>query len=429
MRKTSLFLFGLFLLVPSLSHAVNQTARDYDEQGLALYRQGLYDKSAVYFEKATQADPSDWQAYENLGNAYLKLKDDEAALSAYQNSLRINPDNITVENIVNDLKNSGTVAVEESPSSEDQASSVEPPPSDVENEQPIQNEQSQETVVVTHPQKARHRILREPAPHYSDGLNPIDHAKYWLKSEAGYTYSAQTDLIASAAAVNSESASGTLPFGFDSGNALMSTTGYNLGFELGLMINPYNGVAIGGRYIQGSNYDVNEANSAPSTISGEPSDFESATFSPYAVPISLDYYLFLPDADGRSYISAGVGYYISRTVVSEAFSISNYNQAAGYSNAPFGDLTSGAFGFQASIGREFAVTDRFSIDIFARGRYVKISNYTGVLSDGNTYGLLKFADGSVDIDNPALVGSGGVQYATLDFTGFDIGLAFCWYSF
>ena len=66
------------------------------------------------------------------------------------------------------------------------------------------------------------------------------------------------------------SANGSLPFGFDTGNALMSTTGYNAGFELGLLINPYNGVAVGGRYIQGTNYGMSEANSSTSTIVGEP---------------------------------------------------------------------------------------------------------------------------------------------------------------
>ncbi len=429
MRKIFILGFGLFLISPSLSHAINAAAQEYDEQGMALYHQGRYSKSVVYFQKAAQADPSDWQAYENLGNTYLKLKNNEAALSAYQDSLRINPDNITVENIVNNLKNSGTIAAEDNSTEEDQSSSVEPPPSDVEAEQPIQNDQvlEQQQTTTAPPKETRHRTA--PAARANDGLNPIDHAKYWAKVEAGYTYSVQTDLIASAAAVNSANAAGTLPFGFDTGNALMSTTGYNLGFEVGLLINPYNGVAFGVRYLQGSNYDLNEANSAASTISGEPSDFESAIFTPYAVPITLDYYLFLPDAGGRFYVSGGVGYYLSKVTVTEDYSVSNYFGGAGYYNSPFGDLTSGAFGFQASIGREFAVNDRFSVDIYARGRYAKITNYTGVLADGNSYGLLKLANGTVDIDTPALVGRGGVQYATVDLTGFDIGVAFCWYSF
>jgi hypothetical protein len=333
--------------------------------------------------------------------------------------------------LVDNLKSQGVTAPAETTVAQSQTN--------VESEEPIEEDNNdhieepstvQKTIVVkTRRPRTWRRVPPQPEVRYTDGLNPIDHSKYWAKVEAGYTYATQGDFTASAAAVNSEAANGTLPFQFDKGNALFSTNSYHLGFEVGLLIDVHNGIAFGARYIQGSDYILDLSNSAPSTISGESSDFESAKFTPYAVPITLDYYFFIPDAGGRFYLSAGVGYYVSTVRTEETYSLSNYYGGAGYSNAPFGDLVSGAFGFQGSIGREFAVNDRFSIDVFVRGRYAKVTNYTGVLSDGNRYGLLKFSDGSVDIDNPALVGTAGTQYATVDFTGFDVGVAFCWYSF
>jgi hypothetical protein len=69
------------------------------------------------------------------------------------------------------------------------------------------------------------------------------------------------------------------------------------------------------------------------------------------------------------------------------------------------------------------------LEIFARGRYAKITNFQGVLSDSNIWALEKFSDGSVDIGSPANVGQNGTSYATVDFTGFDAGIALNWYSF
>src|ERR1035441_3438522 len=88
MNKYTLgFLLTFSLLSPSLSQAA--TAQEYTDMGTALFQKGLYDKSVVYFKEAVQADPNDWQAYEDLGNAYAKMNDNTDALDAYQKSLQI----------------------------------------------------------------------------------------------------------------------------------------------------------------------------------------------------------------------------------------------------------------------------------------------------------------------------------------------------
>jgi hypothetical protein len=311
--------------------------------------------------------------------------------------------------------------------------------SNVESEQPIENNQPNQpqayapaqpgtTVVVEHRRHWR-SYETEAEPTYTDNLAPIDHAKFWAKLEGGYSYTTQGDLMNSAAVINSESANGTLPvsqLGLTSGSAAMSANAYNLGAELGFLINPSNGIAIGLRFIQSTDYTFNGINSAAATIGSNPNDFENADFSAYVVPITLDYYVFLPDHDGRFFISAGVGYYAADVHVNEQYNFDNYYGQTHNYNTPFGDLTAGGVGFQVSIGREFQITRRLGFEIFARGRYAKITNFQGVLSDGNTWALQKFSDGSVDISN---IAAGGQANATVDFTGFDAGIAFNWYSF
>ena len=472
MRKLLLFCLSILLIAPAVAKATNAQAQEYDDLGSALYRQGLYAKSIPYFQNAVQADPTDWQGYENLGNAYFKINANPDALSAYQKSLQINPNNSTLENIVQTLQASATpLAVNTNPAvitsnspANTQPMNGNPPPaaapannqpginqpptgsapptapqSGVDSDQPIQNGQSNPsqdyapsqpgtTVVVQHRRHWR-SYDAQPEPTYTDNLAPIDHAKFWAKLEGGYSYTTQGDLMNSASVINSENSAGTLPnnqLGLTSGSASMSPNAYNVGAELGFLLNPSNGIAIGLRFIQSTDYIFNGINSAAATVGSNPNDFENADFSAYVIPITLDYYVFLPDHDGRFFISAGVGYYAADVHVNEQYNFDNYYGQTHNYNTPFGDLTAGGVGFQVSIGREFEITRRLGFEIFARGRYARITNFQGTLSDGNAYALQKFSDGSVDISN---IAAGGQANATVDFTGFDAGIAFNWYSF
>jgi hypothetical protein len=449
MRKILFFILSVLLLAPAMARAANAQAQEYDELGMSLYRQGLYAKAITYFQNAVQADPTDWEGYENLGNAYFKINDNADALSAYQKSLQINPNNSTLENIVQSMQGNTAPAAANAPSNSpaDTQPAVSQPPvgaapptapqSSVDSEQPIDNGQSNPSAMAP-PQpgttvivRRHHRLYAEPVPTYNDNLALIDHAKFWTKFEVGYSYALQGDLINSAAAINNENASGTLAanqFGLTNGNATMDNNAYNLGAEVGFLINPYMGIAIGARFIQSTDYKFNGVNSAPATIGSNSNDFESATFSPYVVPITLDYYIFLPDHDGRFFVGLGVGYYAGDVNVNETYNFDNNQGSTGNFNSPFGDLTAGTIGFQVSIGREFALTPQFGLEIFARGRFAKINNFQGVLSDGNSWELEKFSDGSVDIGSPSNVGQNGITAATVDFTGFDAGIALSWFS-
>ena len=420
--KNTLVLLGLCasFLIPRLA-AAQMSSQELEQLGQATYVKGFYDKAVTYFLQAVQADPNNAQAYEDMGNAYMKQDDQADALSAYQKSLAINPNNATLKVMVDNLSANAPEA--------GQSQNQEPSYNQGVEEQPVR------TIVI-------HRPRPTPLPNYNDGLPLMDHAKVWTKFEFGYNYSLQGDLMNSVTVLNNDNAAGGLPLEgiqnvFTSGNAAMAPGGINLGGEIGFLLDTHMGIGIGIRYLQANDYTYNASSTNNSAGSSYPSDSEITTMTPYVVPFTLDYYLFLPDSGGRFFISAGVGYYAGTVSVSESYSAVNFETTQGatnpppsaYADTPSGDLTAGNVGFQFGIGRDFAINPNFGISLFGRFHYCKITNFTGTLSDGQPWALAKFADGSVDIDDPANIGTGGETYATIDWTGFDIGASLNFYSF
>jgi hypothetical protein len=268
---------------------------------------------------------------------------------------------------------------------------------------------------------------------FADHLNPIDHAGVWTKFDFSYDYAVQTELINGAAAINNQSYVNPGGLGSYTGSVVADRNGLGLGFELGFLRSPSSGIALGAHYLQTDEYnaDVNYPNAGP--------DSESVTLLPTVVPITLDYYFFMPDGGGRFFLSAGVGYYIANVRVRQFTTSDNFfgsNNTPGQQGGDIweGNVSSAAIGFQASLGREFAVSDRLGIVLFAGGRYAKISNFQGQLLDSNAvagkFALASGVNGVVDIDSPSnITGANNERYAIIDFTGFDAGVALNFYGF
>jgi tetratricopeptide (TPR) repeat protein len=413
-NRTLGFCLSFLLLVPAVLNAA--TAGEYRDMGTALYQKGLYAKAADYFKDAVQADPNDWQSYQGLGDAYLKMNDNADALDAYQKSLQINPNNTSLQAQVDNLRASGATA---------------PPP----NSNAGQWEESQPTTVVK--TVVVERPYRRPRPqpvNYNDGLNVVDHAKVWTKVGLGYAYSQPGDLSTSADSWNNDiKANGW------TGSATSPNYGLDLAFELGFLINPNNGLAIGLKYVSLSDYNLNvNFQNGPTSVAGNlyDSDFDQLTLSPYILPLTLDYYLFLPDSTGRFYLTAGGGYYFSTIHVNRSYSYVIQNNDPTQTNNFTGDLHSGGLGFEFGIGREWAISPNMGFVLFADGRYAKITNFTGTITDGNgntaNVGLATDPNFNNEVfvdDTTRIGGASGTHYSTIDFTGFDVGLALTFYSF
>ena len=237
------------------------------------------------------------------------------------------------------------------------------------------------------------------------------------------------DLTSGAANINNGTYNNADPglAGGYTGTASASNSALHVGGEIGFLLNPYMGLALGVKYIQTADYNAN--------VSYSTGDYENATFTPELAPITLDYYLFMPDSGGRFYIKGGVGYYVGAVHVNESYSLANFNNQEDMPAGNYeGDLYSGNVGFQLGVGREFAISDQLGVELYAEGRFVQISQYKGTLYDqyGNSeyVGLASgTSNGTVDFDTPQYINSAGERYATLDFTGFDLGFSINWYTF
>ena len=73
--------------VPAISAAI-----DYNAQGMRKAKAGNMEEAAGLFEKAVQARPDNFNAWNNLGLALRKIGRNEEAVKAYQRAITINPD-------------------------------------------------------------------------------------------------------------------------------------------------------------------------------------------------------------------------------------------------------------------------------------------------------------------------------------------------
>ena len=399
-NKTAVLGLLLFLAIPAGLMAAD--SQDFKEAGMALFRAGKYEKALVYFNNAVQANPNDWQAYKDLGDTYSQLGDNLNAQKAYQQSQSMHP-----------------TSPASSPDSLDQEQNN-PPES-----QPIVTPKTEPENTVTEQAEPWHK---KPGTISSTetgrgGINRINRAKYWIKGELGYNYSAMGELIDAANAYNGQiSANGW------SGSASAGNHGVQFGGEIGFNLNPDSGFAIGVRIIRAADYHLD--------VNYEPGlsipDFQTATFEPWAVPLTLDYYQFFPDSTGRFFISAGVGYYFGSIQVANDY---DFFDSGGPTDTITGELTSGGVGFQVSLGREWAINRNMGISLYGRGHYAKISNFKGTLtnSTGQTgeFGLETATDtGTIDVDNTQFINAAyNEKYTTIDFTGFDVGFALSFYTY
>lgn len=74
------------------------------KQGLCFYLGGHYEKALVKFEQATDENFDFWQSYQMIGYCHFQLREKDAALGAFRESLRLHPQNPKLEEIYQDLQ-------------------------------------------------------------------------------------------------------------------------------------------------------------------------------------------------------------------------------------------------------------------------------------------------------------------------------------
>ena len=72
--------------------------------GNRLIRQNKIDEAIVVFEQIRMEYPRSSGAFESLGNVYLKKGKTESAIINFKQSLKLNPNNVTVKLILQSLQ-------------------------------------------------------------------------------------------------------------------------------------------------------------------------------------------------------------------------------------------------------------------------------------------------------------------------------------
>lgn len=88
-RILALAVLGLFYATSAFA----ATSWEYYQAGMRLYNRHEYNEAAKYFQAAVQEDSNNWQAYQGLGMCDYALGDRTGAKGAFDQSLRIHPDN------------------------------------------------------------------------------------------------------------------------------------------------------------------------------------------------------------------------------------------------------------------------------------------------------------------------------------------------
>ncbi len=103
--------FFLAALAPIFTWAGSNAKSDDDYRvGLNLYAKGRYEAALVRFQLAIDGNWDFWQSYQMVGYCYFELREKDAALKAFTESLKIKPNNPQLVKIVDELK-TGTLDI------------------------------------------------------------------------------------------------------------------------------------------------------------------------------------------------------------------------------------------------------------------------------------------------------------------------------
>ena len=192
--------------------------------------------------------------------------------------------------------------------------------------------------------------------------------------------------------------------------------------EFGMGLDPQNGLAFDFNYMQGPDYT---ATAAISQV-GFYLDFRGKF---HILDFELSYLRFFPDGDGRFYLKAGGGYYQALLDYSAAVNVGLGGAASGA--GLFGGEGLGAT-FEA--GREWRLEKNLGIGVFYRQRLAVVprihqDNVPLVGGGIGNVGLVVEPNGTINIDDPDLIGKDGSRWAVADLSGFDAGLTFNLYLY
>jgi tetratricopeptide (TPR) repeat protein len=344
------------------------TANDYYNAGLSCYQQGQYDMAVQYFRAVVESQPYHWQAYQYLGSAYAAKGNYADALNAYQQSLQINPNNPALRRYVDQIRPMVPEAVSTG------------------------NANAGNTAA---------------APITHAGVDPFwkEH-KVFLQVGAFLGTAMLGDIKNGEAAWKKQNQAGSE--GYDTYNA-------NGGFiELGIVIDPWDAISFSYGGMGGGTAEWGYRRNLDNY--GKPQDELKQDIQLYCNYAGIDYYRFIPDSAGRWFAKVGIELY-------SVFGDYSYNLVQGGSTIDTrgADLNGLALGGSFALGRQFRLFGAVGLEISGRAQYANVGQVGGDYRklSGHKLALAVAPDGSVIGVDQQMIGTNGLRYANIDWSGFE----------
>lgn len=392
-HRLALFLAALmlFMVRPCPCLASTEKPGDLEYQaGFRLYQLGKYQEALHHFYLSADENLDSWKTYHMIGNCYFVLQQRDAAIGAYQESLKINPNNPGLLNNFRRLQ---------MPTSSASSFSLQPL------EEADYGYGKQQTVTVSPEVLAQVSGYAMP---YVSHKRAGPRFPVWFKLNSSFGFTNMQDLESGAQSWNKSSGTGT-----QGSLASARNTGIELGVEGGYNLDESNVLSFGLDYLGGEGYQV-------MVVSSNADLLQSVTPDTYA--LGLNYYRNFTGGRSRLYAMGGVDYYFTQV---------RYYQADPV-NPVEGQFTGGAVGCSLGIGNEWFVTREVGLEISGRFRYAKIPQVEGTASNqaaGTTAALAVLRNGTLGVQPSQSLGQGNGDYASIDYTGFDLRLSMDLYLF
>ncbi len=106
MKKATLWILLASLLLTLASFSPAQAGNGLKEyrKGLSLYHKGHFEDALELFQQAIDENLEFWQAYQMAGYCHFEMRHKDDAMKSFEDSLDINPRNLKLAKIYEDLK-------------------------------------------------------------------------------------------------------------------------------------------------------------------------------------------------------------------------------------------------------------------------------------------------------------------------------------
>jgi hypothetical protein len=381
-RLRLLLAFALWSSFPLPSFSVS--SEEYYKAGLSLYNQGDHARAIQYLKAAVQVDPNNWQANQVLGYAHYKSGDKAKALAAFDESIRVhpNPSLQTFADKMRPTQDPGLPALE--------PGGLEPVTEPTAPSPAAQSEPWRERTSSAQPEKTDvPRVFRQ---------------KKWLEVRGGAAFATLGDL-AGASQAFMDNFSGYNPIAENSSlgvaMGVLGTIALDDANAVGLEV----GTGIFGGLLQFTDPGLGT--------------YINESYKPTMVDVELKYLRLIPMGGARLRGELGAGLYMTNLAMSSQgdFGFGSYTING----------TMMGFGFGATLGAtlDFPLGRDMALGAYLRGRYATTSGMQGTFEDqfGDQYELgFAQSDGMVGFTTVSNIGTGGLEWGVIDYTGAEGGI-------